>query len=130
MPGSTATTRTSARRTIRTASTTASSSTTARWNAPPATTCITPISKCSCEPAQNACVKHAISNKGAVVCAAVAVEPARGLRRRTPRVNDDVEQLSGFARWRELATGHSEEIRGLVKPYGLAARQGRVYATD
>lgn len=57
-------------------------------------------------------------------------DQARYIYERTLRVNEDVEQLSGFARWRELATGHSEEIRGLVKPYGLAARQGRVYATD
>lgn len=54
----------------------------------------------------------------------------RFIYERTLRVNEDVEQLSGFARWRELATGHTEEIRGLVKPYGLAAKHGRVYATD
>src|SRR3569833_3438797 len=57
-------------------------------------------------------------------------DQARYIYERTLRVNEDVEQLSGFARWRELATGHNEEIRGLVKPYGLAAQQGRVYATD
>src|SRR3569832_127254 len=57
-------------------------------------------------------------------------DQARYIYERTLRVNEDVEQLSGFARWRELAPGHSEEIRGLVNPYGLAARQGRVYATD
>src|SRR3569832_3031544 len=55
---------------------------------------------------------------------------ARYINERTLRVNEDDEQLSGFARWRELATGHNEEIRGLVRPYGLAERQGRVYATD
>src|SRR3569832_885582 len=57
-------------------------------------------------------------------------DQARYIYERTLRVNEDVEQLSGFARWRELATGHSEEIRGLVKPYGLAARRGRVYDGD
>lgn len=54
----------------------------------------------------------------------------RFIYERTLRINEDVEQLSGFARWRELATGHTDEIRGLVKPYGLVARKGRVYVTD
>src|SRR3569832_1171219 len=53
----------------------------------------------------------------------------RYIYERSLRVNVVVELLSGFARWRELATGHSEEIRGLVKPYGLATQQGRVYAS-
>src|SRR3569832_2013880 len=57
-------------------------------------------------------------------------DQARYIYERTLRVNEDVEQLSGFVRWRVFATGHNEEIRGLVKPYGLAAQQGRVYATD
>src|SRR3569833_815804 len=36
-------------------------------------------------------------------------DQARYIYERTLRVNEDVEQLSGFARWRELATGHNEE---------------------
>src|SRR3569623_2251958 len=49
---------------------------------------------------------------------------------RTLRTNEAVEQLTGFARWRELATGTTDQVRGLVKPSGVAARQGRVYITD
>src|SRR3569623_1667284 len=49
---------------------------------------------------------------------------------RTLRTNEDVEQLTGFARWRELATGNTDKVRGLVKPYGVAARQGRIYISD
>src|SRR3569623_3212075 len=52
---------------------------------------------------------------------------ARYIYERTQRVNEDVEQLSGFARWRELATGHNEEIRGLVKPYGFVVLLGWVF---
>lgn len=54
----------------------------------------------------------------------------RFIYERTLRVNEDVEQAAGFARWRELATGQSQELRGIVKPYGVAARSGRVYITD
>lgn len=54
----------------------------------------------------------------------------RFIYERTLRVHEDVEKPRGLARWRELATGRTEQMRGLVKPYGLAARQGRVYATD
>lgn len=57
-------------------------------------------------------------------------DEARFIYERTLRINEDVEQLSGFARWRELATGRGEEVKGLVKPYGVAARGGRVYVTD
>ena len=57
-------------------------------------------------------------------------DEARFIYERSLRINEDVQQLSGFARWRELATGRSEEVKGLVKPYGVAARGGRVYVTD
>lgn len=54
----------------------------------------------------------------------------RFIYERTLRINEDIQQASGFERWRELATGRTEQVRGLVKPYGLVARKGRVYVTD
>src|SRR3569832_2511343 len=56
-------------------------------------------------------------------------DQARYIYERTLRVNEDVELLCGFARWRELATGHSEEIRGLVKPFGFVVWLGWVFVS-
>ncbi|HHM04725.1 MAG TPA: 6-bladed beta-propeller [Gammaproteobacteria bacterium] len=49
---------------------------------------------------------------------------------RTLRVAEDVQKLTGFEKLRLAATGKSPVARGLVKPYGVAVRQGRVYVTD
>lgn len=54
----------------------------------------------------------------------------RFIYERTLQTNEDVEQITGMERLKVLATGHSPEIRGLVKPYGVAVHQGRVYVTD
>lgn len=54
----------------------------------------------------------------------------RFIYERTLQTNEDVEKLSGFERFKRIATGGSSEIRGLAKPYGVAVREGRVYVTD
>ena len=48
----------------------------------------------------------------------------------TLQTSEDVEQLSGFERFKVMVTGNSPTVRGLVKPYGVAVYQGRVYVTD
>lgn len=57
-------------------------------------------------------------------------EQARFVFERTLRFNENVEQPSTADRWRRLATGAPKEVRGLVKPFDVAAWQGRVYVTD
>lgn len=54
----------------------------------------------------------------------------RFIYERTLQTNEDVEKLTGLQRLKVLATGRSPEVQGLVKPYGVAVRQGRVYVTD
>lgn len=60
----------------------------------------------------------------------VAPDEPRFIYERTLQTNEDVEQLTGFERIKQLATGRPAEVRGLVKPYGVAVYQGRVYVTD
>lgn len=57
-------------------------------------------------------------------------EQARFIFERTLRFNENIEQPSTADRWRRLATGAPKEVRGLVKPFDVAAFQGRVYVTD
>lgn len=54
----------------------------------------------------------------------------RYIYERTLQTSEDVEHATGFERLKILATGRSPVVRGLVKPYGVAVYQGRVYVTD
>ena len=54
----------------------------------------------------------------------------RFIYERTLQNNEDVEKVTGFERFKIMATGRSPQARGLVKPYGVAVHQGRVYVTD
>ncbi len=49
---------------------------------------------------------------------------------RTLLYNDDVEEYSDYDRLRTFALGSSRKLKGLVKPYDVAVRRGRVYVTD
>ena len=54
----------------------------------------------------------------------------RFIYERTLQTNEDVEKITGMQRLKMMATGRSPEVQGLVKPYGVAVYQGRVYVTD
>lgn len=54
----------------------------------------------------------------------------RFIYERTLQTSEDVAQVTGFERLKILATGRSLEVRGMVKPYGVAVYQDRVYITD
>jgi DNA-binding beta-propeller fold protein YncE len=54
----------------------------------------------------------------------------RYIYERTLQSNEDVERVTGFERLKVMATGRPPTVRGLVKPYGVAVYQGRVYVTD
>lgn len=49
---------------------------------------------------------------------------------RALRYSSNVEQLSTSDKLKRYATGEDPELKGLVKPYGVTARRGRVYVTD
>lgn len=49
---------------------------------------------------------------------------------RTLRYSTNVEPVTTASKLRRYATGTSGDIKGLVKPFGVAANQGRVYVTD
>jgi DNA-binding beta-propeller fold protein YncE len=57
-------------------------------------------------------------------------DEARFIYERTLQTNEDVEQASALQRLKVLATGRSPQVQGLVKPYGVAVHQNRVYVTD
>jgi DNA-binding beta-propeller fold protein YncE len=57
-------------------------------------------------------------------------DQARFIFDRSLRYNTDVEELTTGMKLRRYATGEVDDIKGLVKPYGVAARNGRVYVTD
>lgn len=49
---------------------------------------------------------------------------------RTLLYNEDVEGATRKQRFIEYATGASRKLKGLVKPFDVAVRQGRVYVSD
>lgn len=49
---------------------------------------------------------------------------------RTLLYNDDIEELSGRDRFRLIATGEARISRGMVKPFDVAVRKGKVYVSD
>ncbi len=55
---------------------------------------------------------------------------ARFIYERTLIYNDDVEVLTSAMRFRQYALGASRKLKGLVKPFDVAVRRGRVYVTD
>jgi DNA-binding beta-propeller fold protein YncE len=57
-------------------------------------------------------------------------DQARFIFERTLRFNTNVEKLTTLEKLRRYATGSVDDIKGLVKPYGVAAHNGRVYVTD
>lgn len=78
-------------------------------------------------------------------CAATAPQPAqeftppryppppaepRFVFERSLSYNDDVEELTRAQRFRLFATGASRKLRGLIKPFDVAASRGRVYVSD
>ncbi len=57
-------------------------------------------------------------------------DPARFIFERSLRSSEDLDGPSGLERLRRFAVGAPTKVVGLVKPYGVAARPGRVYVTD
>ncbi len=49
---------------------------------------------------------------------------------RTLLYNSDVEDYSRSMRFRDFAVGGSRKLKGLVKPFDVATRRGRVYVSD
>lgn len=49
---------------------------------------------------------------------------------RSLRFNTNVEKLTRSEKLRRYATGGDADVKGLVKPYGVAAKYGRVFVTD
>lgn len=49
---------------------------------------------------------------------------------RTLLYNDDVEEYSSTDRLKQFALGASRKLHGLIKPYDIAVKKGRVYVTD
>lgn len=49
---------------------------------------------------------------------------------RSLRYNTNVEPVTAATKLRRYATGSVDDVKGLVKPFGVAAREGRVYVTD
>ncbi len=59
-----------------------------------------------------------------------APDEPRFIFERSLRYNTNVEPLTASKKLRRYATGEVDDIKGLVKPYGVAAHNGRVYVTD
>lgn len=57
-------------------------------------------------------------------------DEARFIFERSLRYSSNIETMTAAKRLRQYATGESEQVKGLVKPYAVAAHQGRVYVTD
>ncbi len=57
-------------------------------------------------------------------------DPPRFIFERTLRYSTNVEKPDRLSRLRRFATGESEQLRGLVKPFDVVARNGRVYVSD
>jgi DNA-binding beta-propeller fold protein YncE len=49
---------------------------------------------------------------------------------RTLRYSENVQAVSAANKLKYFATGATDELNGLVKPYDVAAFQGRIYVTD
>ncbi len=49
---------------------------------------------------------------------------------RTLLYNDDIETLTKKQRFRQFATGEARQSKGMVKPFDIAVRQGKVYVSD
>lgn len=49
---------------------------------------------------------------------------------RSLRYSSNIEAMTTAKRLRQYATGEAEEVKGLTKPFGIAAHKGRVYVTD
>lgn len=57
-------------------------------------------------------------------------DAARFIYESTLRYNTNVLEETRMDKLRRFATGAPTEIKGLVKPFGVVAHQGRVYVTD
>ncbi len=54
----------------------------------------------------------------------------RFIYERTLIYNDDVEEFTRAMRFKQYALGASRKLKGLVKPFDVAVRKGRVYVSD
>lgn len=59
-----------------------------------------------------------------------APDEPRFIFERSLRYNTNIEPLTTAKKLRRYATGEVGDIQGLVKPYGVAVHDGRVYVTD
>jgi len=59
-----------------------------------------------------------------------APDQPRFIFERSLRYNSNIEPLTTAKKLRRYATGETDDIKGLVKPYGVAVQNGRVYVTD
>jgi len=59
-----------------------------------------------------------------------APDQPRFIFERSLRYNSNIEPLTTAKKLRRYATGEVDDIKGLVKPYGVAVHDGRVYVTD
>lgn len=57
-------------------------------------------------------------------------DPARFIYERTFISSQDVKEVTSADRFKMFATGVADSASGLGKPYGVAAREGRVYVSD
>lgn len=57
-------------------------------------------------------------------------EPPRFFFERTIRSSFDVKEITGADKLKIFATGSLGTATGMGKPYGIAARKGRIYVTD
>ena len=59
-----------------------------------------------------------------------APDQPRFIFERSLRYNTSIEPLTTAKKLRRYATGEVDDIKGLVKPYGVASHNGRIYITD
>lgn len=57
-------------------------------------------------------------------------DPARFIFERSLSFSDNVEQTTRGDRFRMFALGETKAVRGLIKPFGVAAYRGQIYVTD
>ena len=57
-------------------------------------------------------------------------DPARFIFERSLSFSDNVETTTRGDRFRMFALGEQKTVRGLIKPFGVAAYRGQVYVTD
>jgi DNA-binding beta-propeller fold protein YncE len=71
-----------------------------------------------------------VEKKEAVLIFPPPPEEPRLIYERSLFSSADIEEFTSEDRFKEFATGVAKSARGLSKPYGVSARNGKVYVTD